>query len=924
MRRPIVCVVALSLWAGACKSSEAPPPGEAPYAPPPLPAESCTATPLGAARALRPCSTGSGAFGRWVVDELGAPAYDYAVDERRDVRASYPNTEQRDRRDHWHAFGNDRLDAIFVNDGYLQVSTQDRGATWLNAFDADAKAYGGGFSWIDDGGAQWSTAYAFRPAASEATRRFGARYAEASSTFRGVKVTHRYHLPPGDAPVLIDDVVLENVGDHAVSLRHYEYWDVARRHLRGNWLASGLADPGIPQNLVASRDAMNAWWDETPSWDAAQGLLRVTRTANALGVASLPPPDAPSDLDAQPGDPFLAVLVGSAVEAWTDQQAFFGAGDAALPDAVKARAKGAPVGTGATRSGAGEPMAFVVASDVALAKGGSAHLRFGYGYAKQGTAPVIDAAWKSAAGEPWALWRSDATADAKQWAAFTRGSAEDAWITREVAWHSAQLLGSIGWREYWGKHVVPQGSAYLYLHGVDGAPRDQALFSMPLTYLRPGVAREALELLMGVHDLADDRLRYAFHGHGFLDDALIHVGPSDVYVFFLLAMTEYLEATGDTSLLDAKVDGWPKSATSALTGFEHAQRLARHFLDVVGTGEHGLVRVQTGDWSDGIVASNAPDRALATAKGESVPNTQMAAYVLPRAATWIRPRDAKLADDLEARAATLATAAAAEWRGSWYARAYFGDGAPFGADAPQLEAQVWPLIGGQLDAAKVATLSQTIDARLDAPSPAGTFLFAPAADDATNGQAWPAVTDLLAWGYASAGDATRAWKTFRNMSLTAHALAYPETWSGIWSAADGQCGATGCGEPGASWSSVVTPMTDFPVMNANAHAMPLLALIRLCGIEPLASGGGLRIAPRIAGGSFDLETTLIALSVRPDAISGSYVPIVDGVRALVIEPGRAITSATLDGAPVSVPAGATSVRLDLAMTKGKAIAFAVR
>ena len=34
----------------------------------------------------------------------------------------------------------------------------------------------------------------------------------------------------------------------------------------------------------------------------------------------------------------------------------------------------------------------------------------------------------------------------------------------------------------------------------------------------------------------------------------------------------------------------------------------------------------------------------------------------------------------------------------------------------------------------------------------------------------------------------------------------------------------GGGIPGRAWASALTPMTDFPVMNANAHAMPLLAL----------------------------------------------------------------------------------------------------
>jgi hypothetical protein len=116
MRKSLALAFTLSAL-GACKSSPPAPAGEMPYVPPALPAEACTPTALGAPRALKPCSTGSGAFGRWTLDELGLPAYDYAIDEARDGRASFPNTEQRERRDHWHAFGNDRLDAIFVNDG---------------------------------------------------------------------------------------------------------------------------------------------------------------------------------------------------------------------------------------------------------------------------------------------------------------------------------------------------------------------------------------------------------------------------------------------------------------------------------------------------------------------------------------------------------------------------------------------------------------------------------------------------------------------------------------------------------------------------------------------------------------------------------------------------------------------------------------
>lgn len=47
---------------------------------------------------------------------------------------------------------------------------------------------------------------------------------------------------------------------------------------------------------------------------------------------------------------------------------------------------------------------------------------------------------------------------------------------RETVWRSYQLIANTVFLEYYNSHVIPQGSAYLYLHGADGAPRDQSLF----------------------------------------------------------------------------------------------------------------------------------------------------------------------------------------------------------------------------------------------------------------------------------------------------------------------------------------------------------------------------------------------------------------------------------------------------------------
>jgi hypothetical protein len=112
-----------------------------------------------------------------------------------------------------------------------------------------------------------------------------------------------------------------------------------------------------------------------------------------------------------------------------------------------------------------------------------------------------------------------------------------------MAWHAYSLLAATTYNAYSAIHVTPQGSAYLYLHGADGAPRDQALFCLPLTYLRPELARDNLRLLMSLMAAEPGGMPYAFTGFGAQDGATIHTNPSDLDLFFLLGLGEYLAAT---------------------------------------------------------------------------------------------------------------------------------------------------------------------------------------------------------------------------------------------------------------------------------------------------------------------------------------------------------------------------------------------
>lgn len=890
---------------GAGRAQQGPEP-EAPYVPPP---ETCAAPALDEPFTFAPCSEGSGVFGAWSLDGLGLPGYDYGLDQHADARASFVNTEGLDRRDHWHAIGNERVNALFSNDGYVELVTQDRGVSYLGKYDEEAGNFAGGYAFLDDGQESWSTLYASRPEGSVARRRFGMGYAETSLTYRGVRALRRTYAPDGDAPLVLSDLVLENLSGEPKSLRTYEHWDVARRPIEIEWVASDDPFAGISKQLRDKRDGTNARLDEQVSFDAAASRLELRRSF-AEGVEPLPA-EAPSPAEERPGDPFLALLAGpKVVDTFTHQASFFGDGGRDAPSAVAARASGEGAASGprgAPTNGLGQPRTFVLAHDVELAPGEATTLRYAFGYAPMGEPFEVEPSLADA-GRDLVRERSQALGERLLYLAVDGEPA----LHRELAWHASQLEVSVGRREYFAPEaggpavrVVPQGSAYLYLHGADGAARDLGLFAAPLVYTHPSLARDELAMnMMVTHE--DGRISYAFQGHGMLDDALgFHEAPSDLTLFFLWALAEYVGATGDVAFLDAPMPFYPLAESAPATTWDHVTLAVRHLFDVVGTGEHGLVRVQTGDWSDGIVVE-APDRELAIAAGESVPNTLMAIAILPRVAELVASRDPELAQEITSRVSELGAAVVTSgWAGDFYGRAYFGDGVLRYADVPNLEAQVWALIGdtfpdeGDGGAGARARTLAAIEAELDGPSPTGATLL-------PGGQVWPAISGLLTEGYAVT-DPERALGHLARNTMTAHAKAFPEVWYGIWSGPDGLWSAEGP-LPGQAWWSQVTPMSDFPTMNNNQHAMPLYAALRLAGLRAL--GDGLSVEPRLPR-DFSLRTQLVDLDVRAGLVRGVWRPVpgVPRTLRLAAPPGGSLGQVEVAGQALTPAPGASSLEV---------------
>ncbi len=606
-------------------------------------------------------------------------------------------------------------------------------------------------------------------------------------------------------------------------------------------------------------------------------------------------PEQFAEIDWHPLPIFMDDLSGTPDAVYLNRAAFFGAGGVMRPDAVANRRPDTPV---QSTSANPTPYCFVMRHDLVIPAGESRSLRFAYGMGRD-----LDLAAYSA-GEPFSDTRQTWK---REMAYFWTGDQPE--LQREMAWHTYNMLSSTVYSQYHNLHLVPQGSAYLYLHGADGAPRDQALFAMPAAYLDAQLAKDMLKLIMRLTDGATGQITYSFVGHGAISNGMnIHTNPSDLDLFFLLALTEYLGATGDWAFLNESVPFYPPERPTlapGLTVLDHVRFALHHLFDKergVGIGEHNLLHVRSGDWSDSIVLETALSDGVfgkayfaTKANGESVPITQMALYVLPLLADMLAEHAPDITAQInDGRLDVLRQGIRDQWdnRG-WYKRAIVRDllNNPVTIDRLELEAQVWALIS---DFAKAEshemTLIEQVETKLDAASPIGAGL-------RPGGPVWPAVSQLLTWAYARTGRMELAYRSLARNTFLAHAREYPSIWYGIWSGPDGINGKAE-NKPGQTWKSDLTPMTDFPVMNANPDAMALLGLLRVCGIEPVADG--LRIAPRPPLERFVLDLPLLRIEVEPEHIRGIYRAQTDGHLMLHVRPPR--TAMTTD-IPLTFTAG---------------------
>ncbi|MEO8602628.1 MAG: hypothetical protein ABI629_08635, partial [bacterium] len=720
---------------------------------------------------------GASRYGRWVT-RGGLPAFLYSADQDTSPDAEWDPILAPKTRRHWVMVGNAAMRLQIANDGTVAVFDEGDGLRWLTGPDP----VGTGVSLILDDGTPWGSDYAMRAGTAPSRRTFGPTWFEVRDERDGLTLQRLLICPEREAAWILVRVRLSLAASAvgARSLRHVERWALRPRFL--NFLESAATQRQRAELAV--------------SYAVTTDAQRITASEQFAS------PDAGGAVgDAAKG------LIGPPATLLLEQ---LGAATSLM------RHDGAPHPT------------LEIETAVRLAPGERRDLWFRFGR-DEGSVP-----------DPLAELRDSRRALARRLPRAGAVAAPQA--RREIPWHAAMLSGGLGVDRIIGDHTLNQGSAYLYSIGFNGAARDPLQHALPLVYIDPD---RALSVLRNTSAWAapNGDLPYA------LDPSKrptnIGFRPSDQNLWALWLAAEYAAATGDLAAFDAPLAYHPVHASEPVPLREHLRRQFRFFVDFVGRGEGGHVRILNADWNDLAIADSGVDRAVMIEHGSSVLNSAMAAWVLPVFGGLAeRLGETALAAEARAQGEALRQLVASAWNGRWFHRAYAPGAAPVGDNDCWLEVQPWALLCGAADAAQAASLLATIDQGHRAGSPLGARLRWPARQDqidngtwgtGTAGGIWYAINMTLVWA-ASRIDPALAWDEWRRMTLAAHTAAYPGIWEGTLSGPDAW-NAPEFSSPGRTWSAApVLAMQTFPVNNMHSHAQPLLAYLRLLGVEPTARG----------------------------------------------------------------------------------------
>jgi hypothetical protein len=830
---------------------------------------------------------GSGHFGTWFEDEFGLPAYRYTCNQTTDPAAQTPVTPGiLGSTEHIHQVGNDRITAIVSNFGHVRVRQDEGVPKFLNDFDPTTSQFGGGFGYLTDGDETLSTYYDGSNPALE--RIFGAGYFRKRASSQNYSVEQTICAPFGDDPVLLSQVTIQNRSAARAKVRWIEYWGCQPYEFSFRAFIESFAGLGTPVEL--RRQFGRLFGHKVSSVNGLQGLLETKEfTERAVQddavwyrmkeqLKTHPNPFLSAIDESTPGTAFdtaevpptfLISLDAPASSVSTDGEAFFGAGGPSNPEGLDEDWDGLRNVNGPHFVSPHTVLLLERALD--LAPGEKRTLSFLYGYLPEGfKLDALIARYKAKPAD--ILGRSSA-----EWK--SRGMRFDVvaepWVKRESAWNHYSLRSSLTYDDFFGEHILNQNGFYEYVMGFQGAARDPLQHCLPFIFSDPDIVKSVLRYtLKEVRD--DGSIPYAIVGHGAIAP-IVSDNVSDVPLWLLWAVSEYVLATRDLKFLDEQIPAsYSKTAGRKDSVRNLLARCFRHQTDNVGTGKHGLVRMLNDDWNDGLIATYAQSvMAECVEQGESVLNTAMSAWVLDFYARMLRfaGDGSGLIEKLTATAGQARTAAQAQWTGKWLKRAWMGPTMGWlGESTLWIEPQPWAILGGVTTPEQTgeviramnellrtgpmgaAQMSDGPDTRQGTPNDVGSL---------ERGAIWPSLNQTLVWALAGV-DPAMAWDEWKKNSFRAHANAYPDIWYGIWSGPD-SWNSTLSKHPGATANDPYFHGTDFPVLNVHSHACFLYSAVKLLGID--FTENGFNVSPELAAGEYRFDSPLFGVS---RSASGKY------------------------------------------------------
>ncbi len=836
---------------------------------------------------------GSGYFGQWINGIYDVPAYLYECDQLNDKTALTMTDEAwTDRRNHTFVLGNDRITAVLSNFGYFRIRQDEGCAKFLNDYNPPAFQYGGGFGYLKYDGGYLSTYFN----GSKMTREFGAGYMRKVKSNESSTVEEVVFAPYGDDPVLIKKVRIINLSREAKNYSWFEYlasdmYQMTFTHYCLAQLTFNTANVNrfrrqfdksfkktikkFPGGVSCSRKYERESLPLKLSHSVAQGIFRAMgkrfyNNKNNSGVDYLPPKVVFSSLS----DNNTALL--------TNARSFFGSGGAENPDYFN----------GKLYQNINDNVSMLMLrSDLTVEGGESRELYYIYAYDAPGFS--LDSILEkyrncdkdSLLFETISKWKNDRIAITFP---------EDTFVDRELMWHNNYLRSSMSYNDYFSAHILSQGGHYQYLMGLQGAPRDQLQHSLSFIYTEPQIAREHILFTLREMSKAGE-LPYATHGHGLMIAA--GMVPSDLQLMLLSYVGEYVLATRDYEFLKYEYTTKLDRNSVRRTVLEGVMLAYKYAIEDIGLGEHGLMRMRTGDWNDQAVYGRVPLHLTAYAQknGESMLNSTIACYSFrifgDMLAAIGKTEDAEFS---LAWAESMKKAVSAQWTGEWFRRAYLGEKIGWlGEDLLWLEPQPWAIITGAADGDMSAILCENIRKHLDNPNGASLISHNPQKSENSigldsgvleNGGIWPAINGYLVWALSKVNGEWAFEEWLKNMR-TAQAEAYPEIWYGIWSGPDSH-NASYAKYPGRTQNSknpytgetekrfkltVGVDWEDFPVLNLHAHTWQQYSLLKILGLE--FSANSINLKPVIPIEKYKITSALIDVERDGDCFTVSYRPL---------------------------------------------------